>query len=49
MPSPTIDWHIHDGVKDIPVEEPDGAELSHSSGGWRTARLCKSTSLRQEA
>ena len=32
LPSPTIDWTLHDGVKDIPIEERDGTELSHISG-----------------
>ena len=32
LPSPTIDWTLHDGVKDIPIEQRDGAELSHISG-----------------
>ena len=32
LPSPTIDWTLHDGVKDIPIEQRDGSELSHISG-----------------
>lgn len=32
LPSPSIDWHANDGVKDIPIEQRDGAELSHVSG-----------------
>ena len=32
LPSPTIDWRISDGVKDIPIEERGGEELSHISG-----------------
>lgn len=27
MPSSTIDWEIHDGVKDIPIEERDSDEV----------------------
>ncbi len=29
LPSPTIDWRIDDGVRDIPIEERDGAEVTH--------------------
>ena len=32
LPSPSIDWTLHDGVKDIPIEQRDGSELSHISG-----------------
>ena len=32
LPSPTIDWRLDDGVKDIPIEQRDGDELSHISG-----------------
>ncbi|MGE0564874.1 MAG: S-methyl-5-thioribose-1-phosphate isomerase [Pseudolabrys sp.] len=32
LPSSTIDWTIEDGVKDIPIEQRDGKELSHISG-----------------
>jgi methylthioribose-1-phosphate isomerase len=32
LPSPTIDWRIQDGVKDIPIEQRGGEELSHISG-----------------
>ena len=32
MPSPSIDWLANDGVKEIPIEKRDGAELSHVSG-----------------
>jgi methylthioribose-1-phosphate isomerase len=32
LPSPTIDWRIHDGVKNIPIEQRGGEELSHISG-----------------
>ncbi|MCW5692461.1 MAG: S-methyl-5-thioribose-1-phosphate isomerase [Pseudolabrys sp.] len=31
-PSPSIDWTIRDGVREIPIEERSGAELSHISG-----------------
>lgn len=32
LPSPTIDWTISDGVRDIPIEERDGTEVTHISG-----------------
>ncbi len=35
LPGPTIDWRIEDGVKEVPIEERDGREVSEVSG--RTA------------
>lgn len=32
LPSPTIDWTVHDGVKDIPIEERSGQEVTHIAG-----------------
>jgi methylthioribose-1-phosphate isomerase len=32
LPSPTIDWSIADGVRDIPIEERDPAEVTEISG-----------------
>lgn len=32
LPSPTIDWTLEDGVRDIPIEERGGEELSRMSG-----------------
>lgn len=32
LPSPTIDWRIHDGVREIPIEERDGREVSELTG-----------------
>ena len=32
LPSPTIDWTVNDGVKEIPIEERDGRELTHMMG-----------------
>ena len=32
LPSPTIDWTIADGVRDIPIEERDPAEVTHLGG-----------------
>jgi len=28
LPSPTIDWSVHDGLKDIPIEERSGDEVA---------------------
>ena len=35
LPGPTIDWTIDDGVREIPIEERDPAEVTHIAG--RTA------------
>ncbi|MBW7920663.1 MAG: S-methyl-5-thioribose-1-phosphate isomerase [Rubellimicrobium sp.] len=32
LPSPTIDWRVHDGVREIPIEERDGREVTHVQG-----------------
>ena len=32
LPSPTIDWTVRDGVKDIPIEERSPAEVTHVQG-----------------
>ena len=32
LPSPTIDWTIEDGVRDIPIEERDAAEVTEIAG-----------------
>jgi methylthioribose-1-phosphate isomerase len=32
VPSPSIDWTLDDGVRDIPIEERDGREVSHVTG-----------------
>lgn len=32
LPSPTIDWALQDGLKEIPIEERGGEELSRISG-----------------
>ncbi|HYG89803.1 MAG TPA: S-methyl-5-thioribose-1-phosphate isomerase [Azospirillum sp.] len=39
LPSPTIDWHISDGVKDIPIEERHGAEVAELTGITRDGRI----------
>ena len=42
LPSPTIDWTVRDGVKEIPIEER-GARRSHisSKGRATTARSAR--------
>jgi methylthioribose-1-phosphate isomerase len=35
LPGPTIDWTLDDGVRDIPIEQRDVAEVTHMTG--RTA------------
>jgi methylthioribose-1-phosphate isomerase len=32
LPSPTIDWTLSDGVRDIPIEERDPDEVTHIAG-----------------
>jgi methylthioribose-1-phosphate isomerase len=32
LPSPTIDWTVHDGVAEIPIEQRDGREVTHVQG-----------------
>ncbi len=32
LPSPTIDWTVRDGLKEIPIEERGAAEVSHVQG-----------------
>ncbi len=32
LPSPTIDWTVDDGVREIPIEERHGSEVSEISG-----------------
>jgi len=39
LPSPTIDWTISDGVRDIPIEERDGTEVTHISGKSSTGEV----------
>ena len=43
LPSPSIDWTLADGVKEIPIEERAGTELSHIVGRTEDgalARIC---------
>jgi methylthioribose-1-phosphate isomerase len=39
LPSPTIDWTIADGVREIPVEERDGREVSELTGRTADGRI----------
>ena len=32
LPSPTIDWTVHDGLREIPIEERSGDEISYVQG-----------------
>ncbi len=32
LPSSTVDWHISNGIKDIPIEQRDAKEVTHISG-----------------
>ncbi|WP_295808400.1 S-methyl-5-thioribose-1-phosphate isomerase [uncultured Nitratireductor sp.] len=49
LPSPTIDWTVHDGVKEIPIEERSGDEVSlvwgkDEDGKVRQVRISPETS-----
>jgi methylthioribose-1-phosphate isomerase len=39
LPSPTIDWTVQDGVKEIPIEERSGAEVTHVQGRGPDGRI----------
>jgi methylthioribose-1-phosphate isomerase len=39
LPFTTIDWTLSDGIKQIPIEERDGRELSHITGRTATGQL----------
>jgi methylthioribose-1-phosphate isomerase len=39
LPSPTIDWHLEDGVAEIPIEQRDPAEVTHMSGRLADGRI----------
>ena len=32
LPSPTVDWTVHDGIAEIPIEERDPREVTHVLG-----------------
>ena len=39
LPSPTLDFNVVDGVKEIPIEERSGREVSHMSGRTEDGRI----------
>jgi len=39
LPSPTIDWTVRDGVKEIPIEERDDSEVTHVQGKLADGRV----------
>ena len=38
-PSPSIDWTLHDGVREIPIEERNAREVSHLTGRTDDGRV----------
>jgi methylthioribose-1-phosphate isomerase len=39
LPSPTIDWTLGDGVKEIPIEQRDATEVTHITGRTQDGRI----------
>ncbi|MGF1644858.1 MAG: S-methyl-5-thioribose-1-phosphate isomerase [Thiotrichales bacterium] len=39
LPSPTIDWRINDGLREIPIEERDPREVTHIQGRDEAGQL----------
>jgi len=39
LPSPTVDWRISDGLREIPIEERSGDEVSFITGRTRDGRI----------
>ena len=39
LPSPTIDWSLGDGVKEIPIEQRDATEVTHITGRTQDGRI----------
>jgi len=39
LPSPSIDWSLSDGMREIPIEERAGAEVSHMTGRTADGRM----------
>ncbi|NVK19708.1 MAG: S-methyl-5-thioribose-1-phosphate isomerase [Methylocystaceae bacterium] len=39
LPSPTIDWTVDDGVKDIPIEERDATEVTEMTGRTKDGKI----------
>jgi methylthioribose-1-phosphate isomerase len=41
LPSPTIDWSIEDGLRDIPIEERAASEVTEISGRARDGSMIR--------
>ena len=41
LPRTTIDWTIHDGLKEIEIEERDAAEVTHMTGRLDDGRIAR--------
>src|SRR5262249_38767125 len=39
LPGPTIDWTLHDGVREIPIEQRDPSEVTHLTGRMADNRI----------
>jgi methylthioribose-1-phosphate isomerase len=39
LPSPTIDWTLKDGVRDIPIEQRDATEVTEMTGRTKDGRI----------
>src|SRR6202012_5633825 len=39
LPSPTIDWTLDDGVREIPIEQRDAREVTHVPGRLSDGRI----------
>lgn len=40
LPTPTIDWQLQDGVREIPIEERASDEVTHITGRDEQGRVC---------
>jgi len=43
LPSPTIDWTVHDGVKEIPIEERSAEEVTEMTGRLKDGSIATVT------
>jgi methylthioribose-1-phosphate isomerase len=41
LPSPTIDWTVRDGVKEIPIEQRDAAEVAFVQGSGADGKITR--------
>jgi methylthioribose-1-phosphate isomerase len=39
LPSPTIDWTIRDGIREVPIEQRDAAEVTKVTGKTADGRI----------